>query len=134
MGPARTIPAPPPTAVMAATTPTPVATRSWGNSSRMMPKARGRTAAPMPWMARATMSTTMDCASPASADPTARARRVTTSIRSLPTMSPTRPRMGVKTDADSKKTVTTQVTVDWVVWRSSWMVLRTGVTSDWSRA
>ena len=59
---------------------------------------------------------------------------MTTSIRSLPTMSPTRPRMGVKIEADSRKTVTTQVTVVWVVWRSCWMVGRTGVTSDWSSA
>ena len=35
-------------------------------------------------------------------EPRARAERVTTSIRSLPTMSPTRPRMGVKIDADSR--------------------------------
>ena len=57
-----------------------------------------------------------------------------TSIRSLPTMSPTRPRMGVKIDADSRYTVSTQVTVPWEVWRSCWMVVSTGVTSDWSSA
>ena len=69
MGPASTIPAPPPTAAMAATTPTPPATLTAGNSSRMMPKARGRTAPPMPWMARATISTPIEWASPAMTDP-----------------------------------------------------------------
>ena len=102
MGPARTMPAPPPTAVMAATMPTPPATLAVGNSSRMIPNERGRTAPPMPWMARARMSIPMEWASPASAEPTARASKVATSIRSLPTMSPTRPRMGVKIDADSR--------------------------------
>jgi len=102
MGPARTIPAPPPTAAMAATIPTPVATLAAGNSSRMIPKARGSTAPPMPWMARARINTVMEWATPARAEPAARASNVTTSIRSLPTMSPTRPRMGVKIDADSR--------------------------------
>ena len=102
MGPARTIPAPPPTAAMAATMPTPPATLAPGNSSRMMPKDRGSTAPPIPWMARARMSTPMEWATPASTDPRARASKVTTSIRSLPTMSPIRPRMGVEIEAERR--------------------------------
>jgi len=62
----------------------------------------------------------------------ARASRVTTSIRSLPTMSPTRPRMGVKIDADSRNTVSSQVAVDWEVCRSTWKVWSTGTTRDCS--
>ena len=102
IGPARTIPAPPPTAAMAATTPTPVATLPGGNSSRMIPNDRGRTAPPIPWTTRATINKPIDWDRPAMAEPMARADRVTTSMRSLPTMSPTRPRMGVKIEADNK--------------------------------
>ena len=74
----------------------------------------------MPWMARAMISTVIEWASPATTEPAASAASVTTSIRSLPTMSPTRPRIGVKIDADSRNAVSTQVTVFWVVCRSCW--------------
>ena len=59
---------------------------------------------------------------------------MTTSIRSLPTMSPTRPRMGVKIEADNRYTVSTHVTVPWDVCRSCWIVDSTGITSDCSSA
>ena len=85
------MPAPPPTAAMAAMMPTAPATLTPGNSSRTMPNESGSTAPPMPWMARAMISTVMEWASPATTEPAARAASVTTSIRSLPTMSPTRP-------------------------------------------
>ena len=74
----------------------------------------------------------MEWDSPAMTEPTTKADSVTTSIRSLPTMSPTRPRMGVKIEADSRNAVSTQVTVFWVVCRSCWMVGRTGETRDCS--
>ena len=111
IGPASTMPAPPPTAAMAAMIPTAPATLIVGNSSRTMPNESGRTAPPMPWMARAMIRTVIEWARPATTEPAASAPRVTTSILSLPTMSPTRPRMGVKIDADNKNAVRTQVTV-----------------------
>ena len=78
------------------------ATFSRGNSSRTIPKVSGSTPPPTPCSTRATMSTSMLGASAATSDPTARAAMATTSIRSLPTLSPTRPTMGVNTDADSR--------------------------------
>ena len=68
----------------------------------MIPNDNGRTAPPIPWTTRPRINTPIECASPAITDPKARANKVTTSIRSLPTMSPTRPRMGVKIEADSR--------------------------------
>ncbi len=68
----------------------------------MMPNATGTMPPPMPWMTRAAISTQIDEATAASSDPPASAARVTTKIRSLPIMSPTRPMIGVKIDADSR--------------------------------
>ena len=82
--------------------PTAPGTLSWGNSSRMMPKVRGTTPPPMPWIARATSITLIESARAASSDPTARAPSAATNTRLLPIMSPTRPRMGVKIEADSR--------------------------------
>jgi hypothetical protein len=47
-------------------------------------------------------------------------------------MSPTRPRIGVKIDADSRYPVSTQVTVSCDVCRLRWMVGSAGRTSDCS--
>ena len=60
-------------------------------------------------MTRATIRTPIDVASAASSEPTARAASVTTKTRFLPNMSPTRPRIGVMIDADSRYAVSTQV-------------------------
>ena len=100
----------------------------------MIPNERGRTAPPIPWMARDTISTPIDCANPASTVPAARQSIVTTSIRSLPTMSPTRPKIGVKIEADNKNAVSNQVTVLWDVCRSRWKVESTGTTRDCNSA
>ena len=78
IGPAMTRPSPPPTAVIAAITPTPVATFFAGNSSRMIPNESGSTPPPMPWIARPTTSTTIEWARPATTEPTARAPSVAT--------------------------------------------------------
>ena len=91
------------------------ATFSRGNSSRMMPKVSGRTPPPMPWITRAAISTPIVPATAASSEPTASAPSAKTSIRSLPTLSPTRPMIGVKIDADTRYAVSTQVTVAWSV-------------------
>ena len=68
----------------------------------MIPNANGSTPPPTPWTARATIMTERFGASAAISDPTPRAPSATTSMRSLPTLSPTRPMIGVNTDADSK--------------------------------
>ena len=96
------MPSPAPAAASAAITPTAPATFSAGNSSRMMPKDSGRTPPPMPWITRATIMTPIEPARAASTDPTASATSAATSIRSLPHMSPSRPMIGVKIDADSR--------------------------------
>ncbi len=56
----------------------------------------------MPWITRATIMMTIEPVSAASTDPTVRATSAATSIRSLPYMSPSRPMIGVKIDADSR--------------------------------
>lgn len=96
------MPRPPPTATIAEIAATAVETRAAGNSSRMMPNDSGKTAPPMPCTTRAMMRTPMFGAMAASRQPRASAASATTSIRSLPTMSPTRPRIGVKIDAESR--------------------------------
>ena len=83
-------------------TPMAPATRSAGNSSRMIPKERGNTAPPAPWMTRPTSITGSVVASALINDPTERATRTATMIRSLPSMSPTRPRIGVAMAALSR--------------------------------
>ena len=77
-------------------------TRAAGNSSRMMPNESGKTAPPMPLDHPGEISTPMFGATAASRQPRASATREPTSIRSLPTMSPIRPRIGVKIDAESR--------------------------------
>ncbi len=73
-----------------------------GNSSRMMPKASGSTPPPSPWITRATIISPIECEIAASPEPTVRLSRTRMSIRSLPTLSPIRPRMGVATAAASR--------------------------------
>ena len=80
----------------------PLAIRSRGNSSRMMPNASGKIAPPKPWMTRATIITLMFVASAASSVPAASTPSETTSVRSLPNMSPRRPTIGVKIEALSR--------------------------------
>ncbi len=72
------------------------------NSSRMMPKESGNRAPPTPWTTRAMMSTPMFGASAATRQPARTVTRTATRVRFLPTRSPTRPRIGVKTEADSR--------------------------------
>ncbi len=104
------MPNPKPTAVSEAITLRAPVTRSL-NSSRMMPNANGRTPPPSPCTTRAAISQPIEGASAASSEPTDSAARVTTSIRFLPTASPTRPRIGVAIEADSRYAVSTHVTV-----------------------
>ena len=69
----------------------PVATRSGGNSSRMIPKASGKTAPAAPCTARPATSRAMLCDRAAISEPIANRQSTATSVRSLPNMSPTRP-------------------------------------------
>ena len=80
----------------------PVATFSGGNSSRMIPKASGKTAPPTPWITRPAISMPIECDSAATIDPVPKVTRVATSIRDLPKMSPSRPTIGVATEAESR--------------------------------
>ena len=97
----------------------------------MIPNVSGSTPPPIPWIARAAIRTPMVGAIAARKEPTASAPSAKTSIRSLPTLSPTRPTIGVHTDADSRYAVSTHVTVAWSVPRPRSMVASTGVTIDW---
>jgi len=81
----------------------------------MIPNATGIIPPPAPWITRATIMTPMEGASAASSEPAASAISVATKTRSLPIMSPTRPRIGVMIDADSRYAVRTHVAVPWVV-------------------
>ena len=100
----------------------------------MMPNATGSMPPAKPWITRATIMTPMDGATAASSDPTASATSVPTKTFFLPAMSPTRPRIGVMIDADSRYAVRTQVTVLCVVCSSFCTVVSTGITSDCSIA
>jgi hypothetical protein len=122
--PLSTSPAPPPIPNVAEISPMPVATRSGGNSSRMIPKASGNTAAAMPWIARPAIRTSIECESAQTSEPSAKTESAITSMRSLPNMSPSRPTIGVETDAVSRKPVSTKVTVVVEVPNSSFSLYR----------
>ena len=87
---------------MAEVKPTAKPTRSSGNSSRMIPKLSGRTPPPTPWTARAKSRRPIEFDSPAMIEPAASIPSAKTSMRSLPTLSPIRPMMGVKIEAESR--------------------------------
>ncbi len=78
------------------------ATFSRGNSSRMIPNDSGKMPPATPCKTRATISSGSESASPASTVPAASTTSVHTSTRSLPNMSPKRPRIAVPTDAESR--------------------------------
>ena len=100
--PLRTSPAAPPIPKVAEISPIPVATRSLGNSSLMIPKASGKTAPAAPWTARPATSRPMLCDRAAMTEPSANRQSTNTSVRSLPNMSPKRPRIGVAIEAVSR--------------------------------
>jgi hypothetical protein len=108
--PLTTRPTPPPMPKVALITPMPVGTRSGGNSSRMIPNASGKTAAAVPCTARPAISISIECDIAQTTDPTAKTTSELTSIRSLPNMSPSRPTIGVETDAVSRNAVKTKDT------------------------
>ena len=96
-----TMPTPKPTAVREASTlsaPFILAP----NSSRMMPNDSGSTPPPAPCTTRATIIQPTLGASAAISEPTDSITRQRTSIRVLPTTSPTRPSSGVQIDAERR--------------------------------
>ena len=111
IGPENTMPSAAPTASIADTMPIPFATRIGGNSSRRMPNANGTMAPASPWRIRAARSRPMVCATPASTVPAASTTRESIITRLRPNMSPSRPMIGVATDDDSKKPVSSHVVV-----------------------
>ena len=78
------------------------ATRSRGNSSRMIPNASGKIAPPSPWIVRATIITVSEVATAPSSVPAESPASIRTSTRFFPKMSPRRPAIGVTTDAASR--------------------------------
>ena len=100
--PASTIPTPPPIPSIADSSPMLPATFSRGNSSRTIPIANGKIPPPAPWITRATIRRSSELATAASRVPAASSTSVYSSSRSLPYMSPSRPRIEVATDADSR--------------------------------
>ncbi len=132
--PLSTSPAPPPIPNVAEISPMPVETRSGGNSSRMIPKASGNTAAAMPWIARPAIRTSIECESAQTSEPSAKTESAITSMRSLPNMSPSRPRIGVETEAVRRNPVSTKVTVVVEVPSSSWIAGSAGTTIVCCRA
>ena len=102
IGPASTTPAPPPTPASADITPTAPATRSRGNSSRMIPNASGKMPPAAPCTTRPTSITVSEVASADTVVATHSSTSTATSSRSLPYMSPRRPISGVATEALSR--------------------------------
>ena len=108
--PERTSPNPPPIPNTAESSPIPTFIRSGGNSSRMMPNDSGKIAPAAPETMRNAISVQMSGAAAQPMQPTRKVASDTTSRRSFPNRSPSFPRIGVSTDADSRKPVSTQVT------------------------
>ncbi len=85
-------------------------------------------------MTRATIITPIESVSAAINEPTVSAASVTTSMRSLPTLSPIRPRIGVATEADNRYPVISHVAVLCVVCRAGMSRASTGTTIDCNSA
>ena len=130
IGPARTIPRPPPIPRIAEIIAIPCGTRSAGNSSRMIANESGKIAPPAPWITRATISTQIELARPAKAVPTVSTNSIKTSTRFLPNMSPSRPAIGVITDALIRYALRIHAAPAVVVFRSCWIVSSAGATID----
>lgn len=86
--------------------------RSAGSSSRMMLMPSGMTPADRPCNARPTIIGARDSLSAAVTDPATSITTLTSSIRRLPYMSPSRPIIGVATAAASRVAVTAQAVSD----------------------
>ncbi len=99
---------PEPIAAIAPSSAMPVGTRSRGNSSRMIPNDSGKTPPPRPCSPRPTIISPSELDSAATTEPTANSASEIASRRSLPNMSPRRPKIGVAIEATSRYAVTIQ--------------------------
>src|SRR5579862_3624784 len=97
-----TIPNPAPMPRIADMSPMLPATWSGGNSSRTMPNASEKMPPATPCTTRARISSQSECDNAARSVPTASVPSVQRRTRSLPYMSPSRPRIAVPTDAESR--------------------------------
>ena len=129
-----TMPTPPPIPSSADMSPMLPATRSRGNSSRMIPNASGKMPPPTPWIVRATISSASEPETPASSVPALRTTSVQTRRCSLPYMSPRRPMIAVPTEAESRYAVSSHATPFSEVCRSCWIVGSAGTTAELSIA
>src|SRR3954451_538853 len=134
MTPASTMPAPPPTPMIVDISPIEPGTRSRGNSSRMIPKASGKMPPPAPWMTRPRINGPALAAIAETTVPAPMTPIATRSRRSLPYMSPSRPKIGVATDALIRYEVRIHVAVVSEMPRSFWISGSAGATSDCSSA
>ena len=132
--PASTRPSPPPMPKVAEIRPIEVATRSGGNSSRMIPKASGKIAPPAPWIPRPRISTPIDPPIAHTKEPRAKMPSAMSSTFSLPYMSPKRPSSGVETLDVSRKAVSSQVAPSGEAPRSCWMAGSAGMIIVWASA
>ena len=89
---------------------------------------------PAPWMKRARINSGSELETAASRVPAARITRVQSNSRSLPYMSPSRPRIEVAIDADSRKPVSSQVTPSSELPSACWIAGRAGITAALSIA
>lgn len=126
--PAATRASPLPTASVPLTSAIAPCSLAGGISSRRTERASGKIAVAAPWSTRPTISHKSEVVVAASTEPAIISSRTPISVGFLPCMSPNRPSSGVKTAADSKVAVVTQLTFAVVVPRSLWMMLRIGTT------
>ncbi len=96
----------------------------------MIEKASGKMPPPAPWMTRPTIISDSEEAIAEMNVPNASSISTIISRRSFPYMSPSRPMIGVVTEALSRYAVSTQPTAPSDVWRELWISGRAGRTSD----
>ena len=114
--PASTRPRPPPMPKVAEMRPIEEATRSRGNSSRMIPKDSGKIAPPAPCTTRPRIRTPIDGATAQTSEPSPNTASEPSSSFSLPNMSPSRPSSGVQTQDVSRNAVSSHVDASWEAW------------------
>ena len=85
---------------------------------------------PAPWITRATISSGSVLTRAAISVPAERITYVQSSSRSFPNMSPSRPRTGVATEAESRYAVSTQAMPVSLAFRLFWRSGRAGMTAD----
>src|SRR5918997_610004 len=127
--PATITPRPPPTPSTLARRAMPWDTRPGRSSSRTMAYASGSTPPLTPWTTRPATSAAIDGMVHSSV-PSATMTSTATSTRRLPSMSPSRPAIGVATAELSRKAVTVQLAASGEAPSERWIAGSAGITSD----